>query len=225
MGLAMWKILLLCVAAVPLFAARISFGPRPFELSIVDSTGTLLSPDTTSADVMFPQFDPALGRLTGVAYSLRSSARWLELTGRGPAARVSGTVLAPGLTAPTVVFLDGGRCRGLCVPGEDDILLDMPDVAIYSGTAMIAAVLSLSAGRAGPRRENLTVDAAWPGEVSLTYSYEPEIPAPEPGTLALALLGLACVLRCQALLRDTARRGSGGGARRGRRSYRRGRGP
>jgi hypothetical protein len=104
-------------------------------------------------------------------------------------------------------------------------VFDTPDLAVYTGTGTIAAVFSLSAGRGGRSREGFTVDAAWQGNVSLVYSYEPEVAAPEPGTLALALLGLACVLGCQALLRDTARRGSGGGARRARRSYRPERGP
>lgn len=221
----MWKILLLCVAAVSGFPAQISFGPRPFELSILDSTGTLRFPDTTSADVTFPQFDPSLGRLTGVGFEVGNSAHWYAVAGnRGPA-WVVGAVAGPGFAAPTVLFLDGGRCRGLCGPGGRGVEVAGQDLELYTGTGVLAAVLSLSTGRAGRRRGEFTVDAAWAGDVSLIYTYEPEIAAPEPGTLALALLGLACVLGCQALLRDSARRGCGGGVRRGRRSYRRERGP
>lgn len=221
----MWKILLLCVAAVSGFPAQISFGPQPFELSILDSAGTLRFPDTVSAAVTFPQFDPSLGRLTMVAYGFRNSAQWFAVAGTRAPAWAIGTVSRPGFAAPTLLFLDGRRCYGLCGPGGDEFVVDVPDPAVYTGTQTIAAVLTLSAGRAGWRRGGFTLDAAWRGEVSLVYTYEPEVTAPEPGTLALALLGLACVLGCRALLRDTVRPGSGGGARRGRRSYRRERGP
>jgi len=179
----------------------------------------------TSAEVTFPQFDPALGRLTRVSYEIRNAAQWSEVVGARMPGWAIGAMLAPGSGAPAILFFDGARCRGLCGSGDRGAVMDAPDAAIYKGTRTIAAVLTLAAGRAGWRWDGATLDATWKGEVSLLYSYEPEVAAPEPGTLALALLGLACVLGCRALVIDSARRGSGGGARRVRRSYRRERGP
>ena len=221
----MGKILLLCLAAVSGFPAQISFGPQPFELSILDSTGTPRFAGMTSAGVTFPQFDPALGRLTQVTYEIRNAAQWSEVEGARMPGWAIGAMLLPGSGAPALLFFDGRRCRGLCGAGDSGTVGDAPDTAIYAGTRTIAAVVTLAAGSGGWRREEVTLDAMWKGEVALVYSYEPQVAAPEPGTLVLALLGLACVLGCRALLKDSVRRESGGGARRGRRSYRRERGP
>jgi hypothetical protein len=205
----MWKSLLLCVAAVPGFAAQILFGPQPFALSIVDSTGTLLSPDTTSADLQFPQFDPALGTLTGVTYQLRSSERSYTLSSnRAPPRRAGPVRLTGAFAAPGIVTPFGVAAATFEV--EPDTF------ALYTGTGTLYTLLTLSAGRPGRRWDGLTFDAQWQGDLTLLYRYEPEVPAPEPASATMALLGLAAAAGCVAF-RDSARRGSGNDARRGRR--------
>jgi hypothetical protein len=73
---AMTKILLTyALAALSSLAAQITFGPTPFNLQITGSTGTLLAPSTVSTLLEFPQFDPSLGTLTGVQFTLSNSTQ------------------------------------------------------------------------------------------------------------------------------------------------------
>ena len=213
------------LAAVCSFSATMTFGPESFNLNIPNSTGGLLSPETTSAFLIFPQFDPTLGTLTAVDYSLFNSfqSHRVSLTGRRPStgtvaasttSGVSGSALVPGVALPTVIFLDGQiavSCASFgttCFTSQADsgavsgsLGIDSAEFGLYTGLGTVSPEIVFTAGRTPPVGVPLSgnhtafVNATWAGDVTLTYTYDA---VPEPGTLAqgvVGLLGLAWLAR------------------------------
>ncbi len=221
----MKKLSLLILAAVCSFSATITYGPESFNFSIPNSTGTLLSPQTASVFLDFPQFDPSLGTLTAVDYALFNSTQSHRITVGGTrgsvgtvsttsTSGVSGSALVPGVALPTVIFLDGQiavTCANFstsCTNTSSDsgavtgnLSIDPAEFGQYLGLGIVSPQIIFTAGRTVPvglpvaGGHTAFVNATWFGDVTLTYTYDA---VPEPGTLAqgvAGLLGLAWLAR------------------------------
>lgn len=186
-------------------------------------------------DVLVPRFDPALGRLTGVAASLSGQLTpGLENLGGLVPRLESPVVFQPAvsfnypveatqvLAFQSVAITDGGR---QAIGAPQAVTLDaalapmLPNANPAVGFTGLGTVLFVITGESGPLvGRNLSlfgvVDvAAFEGQLAVSYTFDPVVPVPEPASWALlgaALAGLRLTMRRPAAPASTSRGARGG---------------
>lgn len=187
-----------------------------FGLSISNSTNTIVNSTVDTTILEFAQFDPLFGTLTGIEYRLLNSQQSQSLFTSSTRASNGVSSTTGGQTSGNVSILEGGgslnllvfldpiaasctslRTRNCSAVTNDSAsapgVHSFSDVTGYVGNGAIPLVLRLFAGRTNPvgiGTRTADIDAAWSGDVQLTYTYTPSS-IPEPSTWAMALLGAA----------------------------------
>jgi hypothetical protein len=149
---------------------------QAFGLSISNATNTIASSALDQETLLFPQFNPAWGTLTGVQWTLSNSEESLNLlmsVSRGTRAVLFGTSTAASsgwaivpsgagtVTLPTfvegLVAVCGPRLSTSCpdTPSDTDPVTTLPYsptnfASYYIGTGTVPAIVQLFAGRTPP---------------------------------------------------------------------------
>lgn len=195
-----------------------------FNIQITDATNLTLLAVPQSQTLNFNLFNPTLGTLTGIDYTLLNSTTTRNLTVTG--SRNSGTVNSSsvGTTTGTADLVGGplilpvflhaiaATCSGnpscSASPTLSDAVTGTQNIGAlgsYIGVGTVGATLNLSAGRSLPVGTPLVaaglsrtanIDASWSGDLQLVYTYTPNAAVPEPSVWApFALSGVLLASR------------------------------
>lgn len=195
-----------------------------FNIQITDATNLYLLAVPKSQTLNFNLFNPTLGTLTSVDYTLLNSTTTRNLTVTG--SRNSGTVNSSsiGTTSGTVNLVGGplllpaflhtitATCTGSpscsASPTLSDAVTGTQNIGAlgsYIGFGTVDATLRLGAGRSFPLgtpivaaglSRTANIDANWSGDLQLVYTYTPNAAVPEPSVWApFALSGVLLASR------------------------------
>lgn len=207
--------LLLSLASVNSYADILT-QTLSFDLSILNSTNTNVNSALDSDTLLFNQFNPLLGTLTGIEYRLLNAQQSQSLftnatraangvssttigqtSGNVSIAEAGGTLTLPVFLDPIAASCTSFNSRNCSATtndgGSTPGLHGFTDTTGYLGNGTVPLILRLFAGRTNPAglgTRTADIDAAWSGDVQLTYTFTASA-VPEPSTWAMGLLGLA----------------------------------